>query len=246
MMTSQIASKYVDSHVHAHEYEEGYISGLNKFIMIAVSDDLESSKKTISLSSKYDFLKPCVGIHPWKIAEANKETIKEIEKLLDEMDDPCIGEVGLDKKFTPHTFELQFDVFEKFLVLAKETEAILNLHAAGAWEEVANLVLKRDVSKAIFHWYTGPLELMSRLQESGFYISFNIAAMRQKKHADLILFTDLKKTLTESDGPYEYRGEKLITDRIPQLIDFMSSMLKIEKTALLSSIYENALSLFKR
>ncbi|HEU97641.1 MAG TPA: TatD family deoxyribonuclease [Fervidicoccus fontis] len=246
VMASVKMTKYVDSHAHAYEYDEAYISGLkDSYIIISVSDDLESSKRTLMLAKEHDFLKPCIGIHPWRIEDANREALKEIEKLLDKMDIPCIGEVGLDRKFVPQTFELQLRVFGTFLTLAKETDAILNLHAAGAWDDVANLVLKHDVTKAIFHWFTGSKETMQKLQEAGFYISFNVAAIIQKKHADLLHFADLRRVLTESDGPYEYRGEKLTTDRIPQLIDFMSTKLKIDRSILLSYIQENVMSFFR-
>jgi TatD DNase family protein len=237
--------KYIDSHAHAYEYEEEYLRKLERdFIILGVSDDLESSKKTLMLTEEFSFIKPCIGIHPWRIDVASRDALKQIEELVELMDKPCIGEVGLDKKFTPNTYEAQMRTLQKFLSLAKETGAILNLHAAGAWEEVADLVMKFDISHAVFHWYTGPKDLMERLQEAGFYISFNVAALFQKKHSSLLPNVDLRRVLTESDGPYEYRGQKLLTENIPPLLKFMARELKIDEGELKRILFENASRLF--
>jgi len=245
-MAIPLIFKYVDSHAHAYEYDESYLKKLRgDYLILSVSEDLESSKKNLALAQEHGFLIPCIGIHPWKIETANSESLREIEKLLSEMDRPCLGEVGLDRKFVPQTYEMQLEVFEKFLKMAREIGAALNLHSAGAWREVYDYVAKSDVSRAVFHWYTGPLDVMNAVQDAGFYISFNVAARFQKKHSELLKHADLKRVLTESDGPYNYRGELLSTEKIPLLIDFMSEALGIERENLRKKISENILSFLR-
>ncbi|MEM0020640.1 MAG: TatD family hydrolase [Fervidicoccaceae archaeon] len=245
-MSEGIFQKYVDAHSHAHEYDVDFLKSLgNEFIIIAVSDDIQSSRRTIDLSARFDFVKPCIGIHPWKIEMANKEALKELETLLNEMDHPCLGEIGLDKKFVPSTYELQLRAFERFLQAARENDAVINLHAAGAWQEVAELVIKKDISKALFHWYTGPPDLMYRLQDFGYFISFNVAAVIQKKHAELIRTAKLDNVLTESDGPYTYRGQKLTTDRIPVLLEFLAKEVGIDLEKMREIVLKNALKLLR-
>ncbi|WP_457913361.1 TatD family hydrolase [Candidatus Nanopusillus massiliensis] len=45
-----------------------------------------------------------------------------------------LGEIRLDKKFKPETFEKQKEVFEKFLNLAKEYDLNVNLQTSKCFK----------------------------------------------------------------------------------------------------------------
>ncbi len=236
----------IDAHSHATEYprqELEYYKEKN-IIIVAVADDLETSLKTLQLHKEYENIQPCIGIHPWNIGKTPSTHLDEIDKLVSRMKNPCIGEVGLDTMFVPETIQRQREFFNKILKTAREYNAVLNLHTPGTWNEVYNLLVKNDINKAMFHWYTGPTQLISLIQETGYYISINAAAKIQKKHQKTIEETNLKYMLTESDGPYKYRGIRLNPLMINDLLSIISLIKDTSIHNVRKQIYNNYTSLF--
>ncbi len=235
--------RIVDSHIHLYEFSETEIRRFKDYILLAVSDEVSSSYKTISLSLLYENVIPAVGIHPWEVDKASKKDLEKIKELIEKYDIKVLGEVGLDKKFVPHIFEKQLEVFKFFLELAKEYDLSLNLHAPDAWREVFDLLIKYDIKKAYFHWYTGPLDLLEEIKNKGYFIGINPAIKIQKKHQEILKHADLKIILTESDGPYDYRGLKLSPNLIELTLEYISKVknISIEK---LKEIIQNNLAKF--
>ncbi|BEP17627.1 TatD family hydrolase [Pyrofollis japonicus] len=211
-----MGSRLIDMHAHLHEFSEeqlkSILSGLGEeAILVGVSDDLESSYRTIELARQYSMIIPCIGLHPWSIKN-EKEAIDEAKRIVELALDKgirCIGEVGLDTKFVGETIEKQRKVFAIFLEAAREHNLVLNLHTAGTWSEVFDLLVKYDIKYANFHWYTGPLALLGQIEQHGYTISINPAIKIQKKHREVVKKASISIMLTESDSPYEYRGMKL-------------------------------------
>ncbi|GAB6947003.1 TatD family hydrolase [Vulcanisaeta sp. JCM 16161] len=194
-----------DAHTHLHEFLDSRIAEFVKEITIAaVSDDYPSSKRTIDLSNNYDNVVPCIGIHPWNVDKVGLDELRQVEKLLSEA--RCIGEVGLDRRFVPQTFNRQVEFFQVFVNWARDYDLPLNIHAPDAWRDVLEMVRRADVDRVLFHWYTGPLNLIQELRDYGYYISINAAIKIQEKSRAVAKEAPLDMVLLESDGPYEYRG----------------------------------------
>ena len=121
--------RLVDVHCHLYEFKRTDIDDFKDMLILAVSDDYESSRKTLELADEYSNVIPAVGLHPWSLSEVNpKEELKRISKLINNYDVRVLGEIGLDKKFTSKTFSIQFKVFEYFIRIAEELkeQEILN------------------------------------------------------------------------------------------------------------------------
>jgi len=229
---------YFDAHCHLHEFDEEEMKELGGYVIAAVSDDVESSKKTLKLAQELKNVLPCFGVHPWVVDKASMSCMREIEVLVSSSEICCLGEVGLDKKFVPQTFSKQLKFFEGFAKMAVEYGVPLNVHAAGAWREVYEVLLKSDVEKALLHWYTGPLDLLEELTAKGYFISINPAMELQRKHMVIAMEVNLRRVLVESDGPYEYRGLRLTPKLIPKTLETLAKArgLRVEE---LRSIVES-------
>ncbi len=193
----------VDAHVHLVKFHREYIERLGNFVLLAVSEDLDESLKTIELSKEFDNVIPGIGLHPWVV---DRDRVEEIMNLRKDLDSFFFGEIGLDKKFHPETFDKQVEVFKKFLEIASEEKIPINIHSAGAWGEVLELLKKYEIEKAIFHWYTGPDEVLKEIIDLGYFVTFNPAIFVQDKQRRVLEKTPLENMLTESDGPYNYKG----------------------------------------
>lgn len=232
-------AKFVDAHVHCYEIERDALYGVlrNGFAVVCVSSDLESSVKTLGLTFTNGVV-PCIGVHPWVVHE---EVHNEFFALLDRVVHGirCLGEVGLDKKFYPHTYGLQEVFFKKILVYAKEYGLVLNLHAAGAWRDVFEHLLRSDVDKAYFHWYTGPLDLMDEIASVGYYIGLNAAWVIQDKHRLVVDKAPLEWVLTESDSPYTYRGVELKPEMVIDTLKRISITKNLDLDKVTEAIHRN-------
>ncbi len=244
----------IDFHCHLHEYSLEYIERLlnhnPKLVVVAVSDDYESSSKTIDLARRFKGrIVPCIGLHPWEVGR-RKDPVKEVEaiiKLAEKESVPCFGEIGLDTKFVAETIDVQRTVFRMFIEEASRKHLLLNLHAAGTWEEVVNIIAETGKPLPFnVHWYTGPLHLITRIRNLRGYISINPAVKIQKKHQDVVRYAPLDVMLTESDGPYEYRGLKLGPELIPETIRLIAEIKGVEEEAVKEAVKANFQTLIKR
>ncbi len=235
---------YFDAHCHLHEFNEEEVKGFRGYVIAAVSDDVESSKKTMKMAQERENVVPCFGIHPWVVDKASLSDVDEIEALVSRTKLCALGEVGLDKRFVPQTFSKQVKFFEEFVKMAVEYGVPLNVHAAGAWREVYEVLLKRDVEKALIHWYTGPLDLLEEITSKGYFISINPALEVQKRHLMVAVEVDLRRVLVESDGPYEYRGLKLTPKLIPKALESLAKARGLSFEGLRSIVESNFRAFF--
>ena len=103
----------VDSHAHLEDEKfnddrEEIIKKCQQELtfLINVGSNIDTSKKSIELSKKYDFIYASVGIHPqYSQDEINK--INMIEELAKNKKVVAIGEIGLDYHYEEPAKEFQ-------------------------------------------------------------------------------------------------------------------------------------------
>lgn len=212
----------VDSHCHVYCFRIDESEKFKNILIIGVAEDYESSIKNLEISKDLPNIYPFVGVHPWNLEEVAPG---EIEKILDLVEKSRgIGEVGLDKRYRRKPLEEQVKVFEKFCEVASEKNLPMNIHALDAWRECFNIVTSYDVRRVLFHWYTGPISLLEDIASQGYYISINPAVVIQAKHRTILEKAELEILLTESDGPYVYRGMSLNPLKIRDLLQTIAKV----------------------
>ncbi len=231
----------VDSHIHLHEYGDFWVRYCDgRYLLVAVSDDLDSSFKTLEISRKCSFVVPAVGVHPWNAERAlPEEVLPRVEKLVVEERVRVLGEVGLDRAFQAETYDAQMKLFLGFLKIARDYELGMNIHAAGAWREVFNLIKSYRIPTAIFHWYTGPHDLLNEIVAEGYFIGINPAVIIQKKHEEVLRRAPLEAILTESDGPYKYRGLTLGPEMLKDLVNKIAEVKSVSPEVVVEQVRRN-------
>jgi len=230
----------VDSHCHVYACRLDELEKFKDILIIGVAEDYESSIKNLEISRNYLNIYPFVGVHPWNLKNIEGQ---EVEKTLDlACRSKGIGEVGLDKRYGKKSLEEQISVFKIFCEAASEKNLPMNVHALDTWRECLNIVTSYNVKNVLFHWYTGPLNLLEDIASQGYYISINPAIIIQAKHRAILEKAEVDILLTESDGPYMYRGMDLNPLKIRDLLRTMAAMKEISLEDLEKVIEEN----FKR
>lgn len=231
---------FVDSHIHLYEYDkdiENLCAG--NYVFLAVSDDVESSVKTVEIAGRCQNVVPAVGYHPWNIKSLEGIDMEFFENVIKKSNVRFFGEIGLDKRFVSNTFDVQYQLFARFVEIAQRNNMGLSIHAPDAWKEALEVVRKNDIKVAIFHWYTGPIELLKEIIDNGYYIGINVAAKIQRKHLDVIRNAPLENIVTESDGPYRYRGLLLGPSMIPELVSTIASIKNVDVEIVGEVIWKN-------
>ena len=235
----------VDAHCHADEYSidrlKYFIERYN-MVIVGVGMDYASSLKILEYSKQLSNFIPCVGIHPWNIGKISDDELDNIIQISTEV--KCLGEIGLDTRFAGDTIDKQRVIFQRFLEIAPERNLILNIHSVDTWKEILDLLIKYDIKGAVFHWYSGPQNLLREIASEGYFITINPAVKFQKKHRRVLEAAPLEILLTESDGPYLYRGVNLSPELIPETLREIAAVKEIDVKEIVKIIYNNFRRLF--
>lgn len=148
----------------------------------------------------YKYIRLALGLHPLRAYEHEKE-YSIFRKYVNETS--YIGEVGLD--FSSEggvTKEIQIKSFEFVLDCVKGKRKILSLHSRRAEKEVLEMLCDRNIENAIFHWYSGSLNILERIINSGFYLSINSSMINSENGRKIISKIPMRLILTETDYPF--------------------------------------------
>lgn len=230
----------VDAHCHVHEYGDDEIKGFGNIRIAGVAMDLESSGATLELAKRFRNIDPFVGLHPWNLHK-NLDELERIKSLAVSGGASGLGEVGVDSRFARAPLKEQLKVFSEICELAADKGLPLNVHALGGWDSVVKTCIRIGVKSLLLHWYTGPLELLKEIRDAGYFISINPAVTIQAKHMQILREADMEIILTESDGPYNYRGLELTPRSLPGLLNTIASVKGLTVAEASSQIYENYL-----
>ncbi len=114
-----------------------------------------------------------IGVHPWRIDENRLQTdFGFLESKLTDEKCLAIGECGLDKRIEM-PIELQLEVFEVQLLLAKKYKKPVIVHCVAAYQEVIETKKRMNIDvPMIIHGFSKNEQVARSLVDNGFYLSF--------------------------------------------------------------------------
>lgn len=200
----------IDTHAHLDELpdpdaaiKEAQEAGL--LGIVAVGQDLSSNQKTIQIAERCaGFIFPAIGYHPWRLSpDNNDETLTYIDTNL--VNCVALGEVGLDYKAKTEK-KIQKAIFQELLAIAKKHDKPVIVHCRYSHETAYRMVKEARLKKAVFHWYSGPLDLIPLIAADGYYMSATPALLYNPYHAKAITAVPLSNLLLETDTPVQYQA----------------------------------------
>ena len=258
--------KFFDNHAHLddekfNEDREELIEkikqeGIETFISAGYS--LESSKKAIELSKKYEFIYTTCGISPndipqteeelWKILEEIKKLAKENSKVR------AIGEIGLDYYWEKEQKrrELQKKAFTSQIKIANELKLPIVIHTREAVMDTLEILKQNEVyKKGIFHCCPLNRELVKEGLKLGFYISFaGPVTFKNSKNADEIInMVPNDKILIETDSPYlspePLRGRRNDPRNVKYIAEKIAKVKELQIEDVAEFTYKNAKTIYE-
>lgn len=183
-------------------------------------------------------IRQALGMHPL-YAQYHEE---EFPKFLNNLDKTSyIGEIGLDfSREGIATKDTQIATFTKVLEAISGSKKVLSIHSRRAEKEVLNLLKKNKIKNAIFHWYSGPLNLIDSIINEGYYFSVNSAMVQSELGRKIIAKIPLDFLLTETDGPFI--GENnvpLKPGQVAEVISYVGQLLNVSERLVEQAILSN-------
>jgi TatD DNase family protein len=202
----------IDGHAHLNEIEdvdgalaraqEAGITGI-----VAVGMDIASNQRTLELHRRFPHLVyPAVGYHPWSITP---EGIEDNLAFIREHLAGCValGEVGLDYQARVKK-KVQQEILAALLELAARENKPVILHTRFSHQRAHRMVKEAGIARAVFHWYSGPLEVLQEILADGYFISATPALAYSPPHQAAIQAAPLSRILIETDSPVVYQEKK--------------------------------------
>ncbi len=202
----------IDGHVHLSDMEHpgravetAVKAGINRMITVAMN--LDSCRKTLTLAERFpNHVFPAIGYHPWSItSDGMEDTLAFITENLHRC--VALGEVGLDYKVKVKK-KLQQQVFSKLLDNAVQIHKPVIIHSRFSHQRTYEMAAKAGVENAVFHWYSGPIEILDKIISSGFYVSATPALAYSSHHQAAMARAPVERILIETDAPVQY-GDRL-------------------------------------
>ena len=151
----------------------------------------------------YKHIRLALGLHPLLAAESKKEVLL-FKKMVDQTS--YIGEIGLDfSKEGCATKEEQVAVLREVLSAIGGNKKIVSVHSRRAEKELLSLLCEYQIENVVFHWYSGPVNLIPAILEQGYYFSVNEAMCESMNGRGIIEKIPRERALTETDAPYNER-----------------------------------------
>ena len=224
----------IDTHCHFDmmPHPEAYISAKEKAgdIVIGMTNLPSHFRMGQPHLRSFKHVRLALGLHPL-LASENKNELPLFNCLLDQTS--YIGEIGLDfSKEGITTKNDQVFILRKLLEKLKGKKKIVSVHSRKAEREMVDLLREYEIENVIFHWYSGPIDLITPILDMGFYFSVNEAMCISKNGKAIIERIPRDRILTETDAPYNGRTD----------IQNVLHYLKMENT----EVQQNFMRLLKR
>ena len=257
--------KLFDSHAHLQDEQfdkdreeliwKIHNEGVEKFVSAGYS--LDSSKESIELSKKYDFIYSTCGISPndipqseeelWKMLDEIRYMTKNNEKVV------AIGEIGLDYHWNVDNKELQKKAFTEQIRIANECNIPIVIHTRDAVMDTLEILKKYEVNKkGVFHCCPLNRELVKEGLKLGFYISFaGPVTFKNSRNADEIIdMVPNDRILIETDSPYlspePLRGRRNDPRNVKYIAKKLADVKGVSLEQVANITYENAINILLR
>jgi TatD DNase family protein len=206
----------IDTHAHVDQIEDlqGALARADEAgvsDIVAVSVDLDSMKKIMGIADQYQKPKihPALGVHPGNVKPDGQQSAFDFMRTHIKQA-VAVGETGLDYWYKwvrkdEAERQKQKDSFAFHLSLARDLDLPIVIHSRGAWRDCLSMALDSGVKRALFHWYSGPVDILDQVLQAGFYVSTSPSVAYSPESRRAMAHAPLGRILVETDSPVNYR-----------------------------------------
>ncbi len=195
----------IDAHVHLDKYGNLLNDALTEIqqrniFTVATAMDAPSYTELVRIAERSPLVLPTFGVHPRR-APQYAARLSDLTPLIERS--PAIGEIGLDFHWEKDTsnYPAQRKVLEFFLAAAREQNKFINLHTKGGEKDILDLLEKYQISRAIIHWYSGPMDVFHAMAQFGCFFTVGVEVLYSNVIKTIAEAVPEHLLLTETDNP---------------------------------------------
>jgi len=244
-----IEEHLIDAHAHLDELadlteslQEAKAAGVHG--IVAVGMGVESNRKVLQIAEANPrHVYPALGYHPWEIKE--KEVQVNLSFIRDHVEEGvALGEIGLDYKVKVKK-ELQWRVFGELLDMAFESDKPVIVHCRFSHRRAFEMVRERKIKRAVFHWYSGPVDLLDKILAMGYFISATPALVYSPPHREAIQRAPIERILLETDTPVSYERREARPKDVRVSLEEVAKLKRLEPSLVAMQTTANASEFFQ-
>jgi TatD DNase family protein len=250
--------KLIDTHAHLDELknldlmlEDAKKAGV--IAIVAVGSNHQSNIKTLEISQKHRrFVYPALGLHPWELGNLGTFGIDDNLRFIEQniASAVAVGEIGLDydkRVLKAASKELQKEVLDRLLNIAKKYAKPAIIHSRYAWKDALHLIQDAGMDKAVFHWFTGFSSVLRGIIDGGYFVSATPATEYHEEHRRAIREAPLQRLLLETDCPVTYGREARYESQPADILrglEAVSQLKGIDEARIAEQTTRNAINFF--
>lgn len=203
---------FFDSHAHYDDERfdldrDDLLKKINQSVdyVINCGADLKSSRESINLANKFDFIFAAVGVHPENVKDIKQKDLDELEFLVKKNKKvKAIGEIGLDFYQKGFSRDEQIYFFKKQLEIANKLNLPVIIHSREANQDTFEIIKSFAKTNGVIHCYSGDVKMALDYINLGFFIGIGgiITFKNAKKMLDVVKNISIENILLETDCPY--------------------------------------------
>lgn len=219
--------------------------------IINIGSTLESSKASLGLAKKYDFIYATVGVHPHDADSFDEKIFLALNELAKEKKVVAIGEIGLDYYRNYSKVDKQKDLFTSLCRLGKDYNLPLVIHTRLA--EIDTLEILKGIMplRCVVHCFSGNEDFLKECLDLGFLISFTCSVTYKKADnlKKVVKAAPLDRILLETDAPYlspeGLRGRRNEPSNVKILAQTIAQIKEMDFKEVADATTKNAKEFFK-
>lgn len=251
---------------HAHYDDEKFDGDREELIaelreagishVINVGASIESTKTTLELVKKHDFMYAAVGVHPSDVDGLNEETFAWLAEQTRLDKTVAVGEIGLDYYWDkePEVQKNQRIWFQKQMELARKADLPVIIHSRDAAEDTMRIMkeVQAEEIPGVIHCYSYSPEMAKEFVKMGYYIGVGgvVTFKNAKKLVQTVQEIPIERILLETDCPYmapePHRGTRNSSLNLPYVAAKIAQLKGISAEEVISITEQNAYRLFSK
>ena len=250
---------FFDSHAHLNderfdEDRDALISSFNQngiCNVVNIGADLKTSRESIELAEKYDFIYAAVGVHPHDVEDMTDADLDTLSDMSKHEKVVAIGEIGLDYYYDNSPRELQRKWFRAQMELANKLNLPVIIHSRDAMGDTLEILKDCPVKAGVLHCYSGSVESAKEILKLGYYISFAgpVTFKNSRGLSEVAKYVPIDKLLIETDSPYltpePYRGKRNSSLYVPEVAKKIAELKGLTVEEVAKATMENTKKLFE-
>ena len=216
-----------------------------------IGSSMESSRESVLLSQKYDFIHATVGVHPSETSGLTQADMDELREMAKNKKVVAIGEIGLDYHYDDTDPETQKKWFRIQLDLAKELDMPVVIHDRDSKGECIEILKEKGITNGVVHCFSGSAETAEKILDMGLNISFTgvVTFKNAKRAIEALKVIPMERLFIETDCPYmapePHRGTRNDSSLVCHIAQKISEVKGIPYDEVVRITTENAIRFFK-